>query len=202
MRQTLVIACGALARELTALVRINRLDHLQITCLPAIWHNHPEKIAPAVHAKIRAARGKYAEILCLYGDCGTGGELDRVLAEEGVPRIEGAHCYQFFAGPVDFDAMMADEPGTFFLTDYLVRHFDRLVVKGLGLDRFPQLRDDYFRLYRRVVYLAQTPDPALEIRARKAAVRLGLAFEARFTGYGDMLPFLSAKSRNAQPVHG
>ena len=191
-----------LSPQLKALVRINRLDRLQISCLPAIWHNRPEKIAPAVQAKISAARGKYGEILCLYGDCGTGGELDRVLAEEGVARIEGAHCYQFFAGQPDFDALMDEEPGTFFLTDYLVRHFDRLVVKGLGLDRFPELLNDYFQNYRRVVYLAQTPDPALEFRARKAAVSLGLAFETRFTGYGNMAPFLSDTSGNEQPVHG
>ena len=191
MRKTLVIACGALARELVQVVAANRLTHLTITCLPAIWHNRPEKIPAGVRRKIRAARGKYDEILCLYGDCGTGGELDRVLAEEGVERIEGAHCYAFFAGVADFAAMMEDEVGTFFLTDYLARHFDRLIIKGLGLDRFPQLRDDYFRHYTRLVYLAQTRDPALAVKARAAAERLGLAFEMRITGYGAMVPFVA-----------
>lgn len=200
--RTLVIACGALARELTQLVRLNRLDHLDITCLPAIWHNHPEKIAPAVAAKIRAAKGKYAGILCLYGDCGTGGELDLVLKAEGVERIDGAHCYGFFAGLAEFDAMMEEEPGTFFLTDYLVRHFDRLIIKGLGLDCFPHLRDDYFQNYRRVVYLAQTEDADLRARAEKAAARLGLAFETRFTGYGGMISFLSRDSGSKRPTHG
>ena len=200
--KTLVIACGALARELMALVRINRLEHLTITCLPAIWHNHPEKIAPGVQAKIRAARGKYAEIFCLYGDCGTGGALDFVLAAEGVERIAGAHCYEFFAGTTNFAALMDEEPGSFFLTDYLVRHFDRLIIKGLGLDRFPHLRDDYFGNYRRVVYLAQTEDNALVSKAKVAAARLGLAFEMRFTGYGTMAPFITQSAGSLHPVHG
>lgn len=191
MRKTLVIACGALARELVQVVSANRLTHLTITCLPAIWHNRPEKIPAGVRRKIRAARGKYDEILCLYGDCGTGGELDRVLAEEGVERIEGAHCYAFFAGVADFAAMMDDELGTFFLTDYLARHFDRLIIKGLGLDRFPQLRDDYFGNYTRLLYLAQVEDAALVVKARAAAERLGLAFEMRVTGYGAMAPFVA-----------
>ena len=191
MRKTLVIACGALARELVQVVSANRLTHLTITCLPAIWHNRPEKIPAGVRRKIRAARGKYDEILCLYGDCGTGGELDRVLAEEGVERIEGAHCYAFFAGVADFAAMMEDEVGTFFLTDYLARHFDRLIIKGLGLDRFPQLRDDYFGNYTRLLYLAQVEDAALVVKARAAAERLGLAFEMRVTGYGAMAPFVA-----------
>ena len=187
---TLIIACGALARELMHLKRANRLDHLTIACLPAILHNRPEQIAPRVQAKIRAARRKFDRIICGYGDCGTRGELDRVLAEERVERIGGAHCYAFFAGAADFDALMDDVPGTFFLTDYLVRHFDRLVVKGLGLDRFPQLRDDYFQNYKRVVYLAQCADAGLQARAEQAAARLGLAFEMRLTGLGGLAAFL------------
>lgn len=190
-RKTLVIACGALARELVQVAAANRLTHLTITCLPAIWHNRPEKIPAGVRRKIRAARGRFDDILCLYGDCGTGGELDRVLAEEGVERIEGAHCYAFFAGESAFAAMMEEEPGTFFLTDYLARHFDRLIIKGLGLDRFPQLRDDYFGHYKRLVYLAQTDDAALAAKAQAAAARLCLAFETRFTGYGAMPAFVS-----------
>jgi hypothetical protein len=134
----------------------------------------------------------------LYGDCGTGGELDRVLAEEGVARIAGAHCYEFFAGAADFGAMMEAEPGTFFLTDFLVRHFDRLVIEGLGLDRFPQLRDDYFGHYRRVVYLAQFDNAALTARAQDAAERLGLDFERRLTGIGGLESFLA---QAGQPAH-
>jgi hypothetical protein len=186
-----VIACGALARELLAVKTLNQLDHLDVTCLPAILHNRPLEIAPAVRGKIRAARGRYREILCLYGDCGTGGALDRVLAEEGVERIEGAHCYAFYAGLETFDGMMAAEIGTFFLTDYLARHFDRLVWAGLGLDRHPELRDDYFRHYKRLVHLAQTDDPMVAVKARRAAERLALPLETRFTGFGLMLPFLT-----------
>jgi len=189
--RTLVIACGAVARELVAARALARLDHIDIACLPAILHNRPERIAPAVRRKIRSARARYSTILCLYGDCGTGGALDAVLAEEGVERIEGAHCYAFYAGLDGFEALMEEEIGSFFLTDYLARHFERLVWAGLGLDRNPELRDAYFRHYTRVVHLAQMPDDAVAARARAAAQRLALPLEKRFTGLGLMQPFLS-----------
>jgi hypothetical protein len=188
----LVIACGALARELLAVMEANGWSHLDVTCLPAILHNRPQEIPEAVRRKIRRARGRYAEILCLYGDCGTGGLLDRMLAEEGVERIDGPHCYSFYAGAADFDALMEAEVGTFFLTDYLVRHFDRLVWRGLGLDRHPELLPDYFRHYRRVVYLAQAPSDALRVKAEDAARRLGLPLELRTTGLGGLTRFLAA----------
>ncbi len=143
-----------------------------------------------MRAKISANREAYDEILCLYGDCGTGGELDRVLKEEGVRRIEGAHCYEFYAGTEAFSELAEEEPGTFYLTDFLVRHFDALVIRGLGLDRHPELRDDYFGNYRRVVYLAQFDEPDLETKARAAAERLGLAYERRFTGLAGIRAFL------------
>jgi hypothetical protein len=193
-RKVLVIACGALAREALAL----RLDHIDVVCLPAQLHNHPRRIPEAMRAKIRASRAAYDEILCLYGDCGTGGELDRVLAEEGVKRIEGAHCYAFYAGKEAFEALSDEEPGTFYLTDFLVRHFDALVVKGLGLDRFPQLRDDYFGNYRRVVHLAQFDDPGIAAMAEAAAERLGLAYERRFTGLGGLSAFLEGAAREKE----
>jgi Protein of unknown function (DUF1638) len=185
-RKILVIACGALAREALAL----KLDAIDLICLPASLHNRPERIPEAMRAKIRAHRLAYDKILCLYGDCGTGGELDRVLAEERVERIAGAHCYAFYAGEKTFDALAEEEPGTFYLTDFLVRHFDALVIKGLGLDRFPQLRDDYFGAYRRVVYLAQIDDPELTAKAKAAAERLGLAYEQRLTGLDGLASFL------------
>ncbi len=193
-RKILVIACGALAREVLAL----RLGHIDVTCLPAQLHNRPERIPEAVRMKIRASREAYDEILCLYGDCGTGGELDRVLTEEGVRRIEGAHCYAFFAGEEAFAALAEEEPGTFFLTDFLARHFETLVVKGLGLDRFPQLRDDYFGAYSRVVHLAQFDDPETTAKAVAAADRLGLAFERRFTGLGGLAAFLGEEAREKE----
>jgi hypothetical protein len=187
---TLLIACGALAREVLALIRLNGWSHLEVACLPAKLHNTPARIPEAVRAKIRAARPRYDRILVLYGDCGTGGALDAVLAAEGVERIPGPHCYAFYAG-VDAFLVQADaEPACFYLTDYLVRHFERLVVAGLGLDRHPELLPLYFGNYEKLVYLAQLPDADLEHRAKAAALRLGLAYEHRPTGYGDLQGFL------------
>jgi hypothetical protein len=188
--RTLVVACGALARELLAVKAANRLDHLDVTCLPAILHNRPEKIPEAVRRKVRAGKKTHDDVLVLYGDCGTGGLLDAVCAEEGVERIPGEHCYAFYMGLEVFAAEHEAEIGTFYLTDYLVRHFDRLIIKGLGLDRFPELLPDYFGHYTRVMYLAQTDDPHLTAKARTAADRLGLAFERRFTGYGGLGSFV------------
>jgi len=192
---TLVIACGALARELLDVIALNGWTHMSVTCLPAKLHNEPQRITEAVRAKIRGGRRKYERVLCLYGDCGTGGRLDAMLAEEGVERIDGDHCYAFYSGIEAFNAMHADEPGTFYLTDYLAKHFDRLVWKGLGLDRHPELRDAYFGNYRRVVFLEQTPDPATRARAEAAARRLGLDFEARATGLVGLQRFLAAADR-------
>jgi hypothetical protein len=179
-----VIACGALARELRAIVETNALDKVKIACLPAKLHNRPQLIPEAVRRKIHALRPLGASILCAYGDCGTGGMLDAVLAEEGVERLPGAHCYAFYAGVEVFDAMHEEEPGTFYLTDFLVRHFRRLVVEGLGLDRHPELLEDYFRHYRRVIYLAQSPTPASLNQAEAAAAFLRLPLEVRDTGFG------------------
>jgi hypothetical protein len=197
---TLLIACGALAREIVFLTRVNHWRHLTIACLPAHLHNTPQLIPDAVRRKIRDASGRFARIAVLYGDCGTGGELDRVLTEEGVERIPGPHCYEFFAGTQDFTALMDEEPGSFFLTDYLTRHFERLIIQGLGIDRHPELQPEYFRHYKRLVYLAQTDDPALTEQARQAAARLGLDFERRFTGYGELASFISKTA--ADPEHG
>lgn len=191
--RTLLIACGALAREVVELIRVNAWRHLTVSCLPASWHNTPDKIPGAVRERIRAARERYDRIFVLYGDCGTGGDLDRVLEEEGVERIEGPHCYSFFAGNQVFDALAEAEPGTFYLTDYLARHFDRLIIEGLGMDRHPELEALYFGNYTKLIYLAQTEDPGLQARAEAAAARLNLAYEYRFTGYGDMARFLEQK---------
>ena len=187
----LIIACGALAREIVALIRANQWQHMTVQCLPAEWHNIPDKIPDGVRNKIRAARDRFAHIFVAYADCGTGGQLDQVLKEEGVERISGAHCYEFFAGAKTFAELSDAEPGTFYLTDFLVRHFDRLVIRGLGLDRHPQLMSDYFGNYRKVVYLAQMEEPRLVAKAREVAKYLGLEFEYRFSGYGDLAQTLA-----------
>lgn len=198
--KTLVVACGALARELVQLKELNRWDHMTITCLPANLHNYPRKIPEAVRRRIRSKRAGFDDVLCLYGDCGTGGDLDRVLEEERVERIPGPHCYEFFLGAPDFTALTDEDPAIFFLTDYLVRHFDRLVIQGLGLDRFPQLLPTYFGNYSRVVYLAQSEDAELHARAKAAAERLGLPLETRFTGLGQLQDFFAPRLGKAS--HG
>jgi Protein of unknown function (DUF1638) len=188
-----VIGCGALARELVDLARRAGLPALDLTCLPASLHNRPERIPTAVQARVRRARAEgYDRIFVAYADCGTGGLLDRVLDEEGVARLEGAHCYEVYAGRAAFAGLTDAEPATFFLTDFLARNFERLVIRGLGLDRHPELLSVYFGNYRRLVYLAQADDHALTQRAEAAARRLGLAFERRLVGFGDLDPALAS----------
>jgi Protein of unknown function (DUF1638) len=182
----LIIACGALAHEITALRRTNGWDELDVRCLPAELHNRPEKIPGAVRALIHAARDRYRSIFVAYGDCGTGGLLDAVLREEGVERIPGAHCYEFFATAPVFAALAEAELGSFYLTDFLLRHFERLVIRGLGLDRHPELFSVYFGNYRKLVYLAQAPGAKSEEQARAIAARMGLDFEIHPTGYGTL----------------
>jgi hypothetical protein len=188
----LVIACGALAHEIAALRHANGWSTLDVVCLPPELHNRPERIAAAVRAKIHELRADYPEIFVAYADCGTGGALDKVLAEEGVERIAGAHCYEFFATPAAFAALADAEPGTFYLTDFLLRHFDRLVIRALGIDRHPELQQAYFGNYRRLVYLSQAPKPDAEARARAVADRLGLELVIRHTGYGGLGSSLAA----------
>ena len=187
MKKTvLVIACGALAKEIVELQRLNGWTHLKIQCLPAELHNRPEKIPDAVRAQIEAQRDNFEHIFVAYADCGTGGMLDEVLAEYGIERLPGAHCYEFFAGSAAFGAMAEAEPGTFYLTDFLTRHFDRLIKKGLGLDRHPELLPAYFGNYRRLVYLSQTESTQLETEARAHAQYLGLEYLHRHTGLDHM----------------
>jgi hypothetical protein len=185
-RGTLIIACGALAREVMALCRANGWEQLRVRCLPPELHNRPQLIPAAVRDLIRSERRRYRSIFVAYGDCGTGGLLDQVLREEGVERIAGAHCYEFFATAAVFAGLTDAEVGTFYLTDFLLRHFDRLVWCGLGLDRHPQLLPSYFGHYRKLVYLAQAPGTGSQAQAQAIAARLGLAFEYRHTGYGTL----------------
>jgi hypothetical protein len=187
----LIIACGALASEINAITTANGLDHISLTCLPAILHNRPEKIPDAVRQAIREGRERdFERIAIAYADCGTGGYLDRVCEEEKVTRIAGPHCYAFFSGTDDFLARDDADMDAFFLTDFLAKQFESFVIEPLGLDRHPELRDDYFGHYKRLVYLVQVEDAVLEAKARAAAERLGLAFEKRVTGYGDLANFV------------
>jgi hypothetical protein len=183
-RRVRVIACGALARELSAVVRASHLDAVEVECLPPALHDRPGDIPEAVRARVRAAKAEGDDVVVGYADCGTGGLLDAVCADEGVERLPGAHCYELFAGGDTFAALHEDEPGTFYVTDFLLRSFDRLVVRGLGLDRHPELLAVYFGNYRRLVHLAQTDDPDLAARGRVAAERLGLEHERIVTGLG------------------
>ncbi len=191
--RVMLLACGALAREILAVIQSNGWAHLDLACLPAKLHNEPEKIPDAVRRKVREARAKgYAKVFVVYADCGTGGLLDRVCEEEGVERIDGPHCYSFFDGNNAFAAREeAGEITAFYLTDFLARQFDTLIWKGFGLDRHPDILPMMFGNYEKVIYLAQTDDAELEAKARAAAGRLGLAFEMRRTGYGDLTGFLA-----------
>ncbi|MDE2385255.1 MAG: DUF1638 domain-containing protein [Alphaproteobacteria bacterium] len=182
----LLLACGALGREIVALTQTPGEPLFAIQCLPAKWHNTPDLIVPALREKIRENRPLYKKLYVAYGDCGTGGLLDAMLAEEGVERIEGPHCYAFFTGNAAFSATEDDDFGSFYLTDYLARHFDKLVWEGLGLHKHPELLSDYFGNYKKVIYLAQTDDAGLRAKAEAGAKKLGLAYEHRFTGYGEL----------------
>jgi hypothetical protein len=184
MRRPLVLACGALAGDLRAVLAAGGLDaHVDVEYLPANLHNRPDTITTTLRPRLQAAVDARRPVFVAYADCGTGGGLDALLGEfPHVQRLPGAHCYEVFAGSEQFEAIHNEELGTFYLTDFLTKHFDALVWSGLGLDRHPELRDTYFANYRRVVLLSQDPTPDLVARARAAAVRLGLPFVHYPTG--------------------
>ena len=185
-QSALVIACGALAKEITTLIDINQWSHMRVQCVPAKIHNTPEQIPDAVRTLIHKARDKYAHIYIAFADCGTGGLLDTVIREENVERLPGAHCYEFFAGSEAFSEISDDELGTFYLTDFLARHFDRIIIEELGIAKHPELRDMYFGNYKKLIYLAQTDNPELIQMAQDAASKLNLEYEYRRTDYGDL----------------
>lgn len=183
----MVLACGALAAEIRYYLRLNGWDHIALACLPARYHNTPDRIVPELKVRLQEAASRYDRVLIGYADCGTGGRLDSFIDTlENVERLPGAHCYEFFATSPRFMELHGAEPGTFYLTDFLARHFDRLVWESLGLDRHPQLRDMYFGNYRRLVYLSQFDNDALVEQARRAADRLGLEFRHRQVGLGEL----------------
>ncbi|PLS20289.1 DUF1638 domain-containing protein [Neptunicoccus cionae] len=182
----LVLACGALAREILALFRLNNWDHMDLTCLPAKLHLYPDQITEAVTKAVKKHRGDYSRIFVAYADCGTGGQLQARCDELGVEMIAGPHCYSFFEGNDAFAKVAEDEFTAFYLTDFLVKQFDAFIWKPMGLDRHPELRDMLFGNYTKLVYQAQTNDPALDAKAQACADKLGLPLERRFTGYGDL----------------
>ena len=182
----LLIACGALAHEILALKRKNGWHHLDLQCLPANLHLWPDRIADAVEAAVTTHRAAYDRLFVVYADCGTGGLLQARCAALGVEMMTGPHCYAFFQGVDDFLAGAEQEFSAFYLTDFLVRQFDAFVWRPMGLDRHPELREMYFGNYTKLIYQAQTDDPALDAKAQECAARLGLAYERRFTGYGDL----------------
>lgn len=196
--RVLLIACGALAQEILALTRLNGWNHLDLICLPARLHLHPDRITPEVARAVTRHRARYAQIFVVYADCGTGGQLQRACADLGVAMVPGPHCYAFYQGVDDFAARAESDPEemtSFYLTDFLVRQFDAFVWRPMGLDRHPELRDAIFGNYTRLVYQAQTDDPALDARARACAARLGLRYERRLTGYGDLSRVLARVAR-------
>lgn len=189
--RVLILACGALAREILALIDINGWDHLDLKCLPAKLHLYPDQIVDRVEEAVTRYRADYDQIFVAYADCGTGGLLFEKCKELGVEWIKGPHCYSFFEGNDAFAERAEDEITAFYLTDFLVRQFDAFFWKPMGLDRHPQLRDMYFGNYTKMVYQAQTDDPALTAKAQDCADRMGLTFERRFTGYGDLTQALA-----------
>ena len=182
----LIIACGALAQEIVQLQKLNGWNHLHLKCLDAELHNRPHLIAGKLREKIAQHRNEYNNIFVAYADCGSGGEIDRVLEDENIERLPGAHCYSFFAGEQRFKEISEQELGSFYLTDFLAKHFERLVIRGLKLDQYPELRNQYFGNYTRVVYLSQEDNPSLRSLAKNAALFLGLDFEHEHCGYGDL----------------
>lgn len=178
------IICGALAREVLDIIQKYGWD-ADVVGVPAVDHVFPERIAPDVESRILELRNSYDRLIVVYGDCGSYGALDAVLDKYGIERLAGAHCYEWYGGE-QFQTLMDEEPGTYFLTDFMIRTFEGLIKKSMGLDRYPQLKEDYFRNYKRVVYLAQTEDEALLKKAERVAGYLELPLEVRLTGYNRL----------------
>jgi hypothetical protein len=192
----LIITCGAIAREVMAVAKSNGWQNLKVTQIPAELHNRPAQIPAAVEQRLAAYAGEYDHVFAAFGDCGTGGMLDKVLDKYGIKRLSGAHCYEFFSGSNNFAAMAEQELGTFYLTDYLAKHFEQLIMEGMGLNKHPQLIEIMFAHYKKLVYLVQEPDRQLDHFAEAAAQKLGLKYERVETGYGQMAAELGAHYSN------
>ena len=178
----LIIGCGALAHEINEIIKLNDWNNVTLQCLNADLHNRPEKLPAKIKETIESNLNGYAKIFLAYADCGTGGLIDSMLANYDVQRLEGAHCYEFYSGSKIFRELCDREIGTFYLTDFLVRNFERLIIDGLGISKNPSLKEVYFRNYKNIVYLAQRPDNGLQSKARECADSLGLKFSIHYTG--------------------
>ena len=188
----LILACGALAKEIAVLIHLNGWTHLKTRYLPAILHNTPEKITEQLRMVLQSSQTKFSKIFIGYADCGTGGKIDSLLDEFDVQRLPGAHCYEFFTGKQTFAEIMEEEIGSYFLTDFLVKAFEKLVWQGMKIDRHPELLPIYFKHYKKLVYLAQSENQELQTQAYEIAGRLGLVYEKRVTGYGELEHSLTA----------
>lgn len=193
--KVLIIACGALAREVLDVIKINNFEHLAITCLPAILHNRPDEIPERLRTKIKKHKPDYKNIYVAYADCGAGGRIEKVCAEEGAIMMTGPHCYAFYTGQAEFTKLAEEEIGSFYLTDYLARHFDTLIMEGFGLNKYPEMRDMMFGNYTRLVYMTQIDDPALEVKAKAAAAKLKLNYVKIKTGYGELAQFIEEAAK-------
>ena len=185
-KDILIIGCGALAHEVREIIKLNDWDNVRLQCLNADLHNTPKILPAKIKESIDSNINDYSKIFLAYADCGTGGLIDLILKDYDIERLDGAHCYEFYSGSSVFEELSEKEIGTFYLTDFLVKNFDRLVIDGLGIQKYPALKEDYFKNYKNVVYLAQKQDNVLELKARECADYLNLEFSALFTGLNNL----------------
>ena len=181
-KDILIIGCGAIAHEINEIIKLNDWNNVRLKCLNADLHNTPKKLPKKIKEIIDSSLQEYSKIFLAYADCGTGGLIDSMLKDYDIERLEGAHCYEFYAGSKLFKDLSNREIGTFYLTDFLVKNFDRLIIDGLGLSKHPSLKDEYFKNYKKIVYLAQKHNEDLELKAKDCADYLNLEFSIHYTG--------------------
>jgi len=191
MSATALVICGALGRDVKDIITRRGWD-VDVYGVSALLHLYPSRIVDELRDKLRELRPRYKNLVVVYGECGTTGKLEPVLEETGAVRLRGPHCYEMYAGERRFKEVTESKPGTFFLTDWLVRNFDRAVVKGLGLDRDPELKPMLFGNYEAVLYLRQVPNPRLAEKAGEIAAYLGLPLEIEDVGLGELEERLAA----------
>ena len=184
-KDILIIGCGAIAHEINEIINLNNWNNVSLQCLNADLHNTPKRLPTKIKETIESNLKEYSKIFLAYADCGTGGLIDSMLKNYGIERLEGAHCYEFYAGSRLFKDLSDREIGTFYLTDFLVKNFKRLIIDGLGISKHPSLKDEYFKNYKNIVYLAQKHDNDLELKAKDCANYLNLEYSVHYTGLGN-----------------